>query len=238
MGLVFGVFMQNILMTIILLLFPQLIFANVIITGTRVIYPESADSIAVQLTNNSHTVSLVQSWIDNGDENSTPENSDAPFYLSPPIVKIEGLQGQQLKIKKIDKALPNHIESVFYLNVLDIPKTPDAAKGKNTIQLATRSRIKVFYRPIELTELPDDVINKINYQLNNNTLLIKNNSQYHFTVAALTTTNDKKNSLIDSGMVSPMSSLAFPLKHALKNRDLVLVYVDDYGVFKSHNIKL
>ncbi|EPL9571769.1 fimbrial biogenesis chaperone [Providencia rettgeri] len=230
--------MQNILMTIILLLFPQLIFANVIITGTRVIYPENADSIAVQLTNNSQTVSLVQSWIDNGDENSTPENSDAPFYLSPPIVKIEGLQGQQLKIKKIDKTLPSHIESVFYLNVLDIPKTPDTAKGKNTIQLATRSRIKVFYRPIELTELPDDVINKINYQLNNNTLLIKNNSQYHFTVAALTTTNDKKNSLIDSGMVSPMSSLEFPLKHALKNRDLVLVYVDDYGVFKSHNIKL
>lgn len=230
--------MQNILITIILLLFPQLIFANVIITGTRVIYPENADSIAVQLTNNSQTVSLVQSWIDNGDENSTPENSDAPFYLSPPIVKIEGLQGQQLKIKKIDKALPSRIESVFYLNVLDIPKTPDTAKGKNTIQLATRSRIKVFYRPIGLTESPDEVINKINYQLNNNTLLIKNNSQYHFTVAALTTTNDKKNSLIDSGMVSPMSSLEFPLKHALKNRDLVLVYVDDYGVFKSHNIKL
>lgn len=35
-----------------------------------------------------------------------------------------------------------------------------------------------------------------------------------------------------------MSSLEFPLKQVLKNRDLVLVYVDDYGVFKSHNIKL
>ncbi|MGG4664348.1 fimbrial biogenesis chaperone [Providencia vermicola] len=220
------------------ILFSNNLFANVIITGTRIIYPSDAESMSVQLSNNSKTASLVQSWIDSGDENSTPENSDAPFYLSPPIVKIEGSQGQQLKIKKIDKTLPNHMESVFYLNVLDIPKTPDTAKGKNTIQLATRSRIKIFYRPVELTESPDDVINKINYQLNNNTLLIKNNSQYHFTVAALTTTNDKKNSLIDSGMISPMSSLEFPLKHALKNRDLVLVYVDDYGVFKSHNIKL
>lgn len=209
-----------------------------IITGTRIIYPSDAESMAVQLTNNSKTASLVQSWIDSGDEYSTPENSDAPFYLSPPIVKIEGLQGQQLKIKKIDKALSHYVESVFYLNVLDIPKRPDTAKGKNAIQLATRSRIKIFYRPVELTESPDYVINKINYQLNNNTLLIKNNSQYHFTVAALTTTNDKKNSLIDSAMISPMSSLEFPLKHALKNRDLVLVYVDDYGVFKSHNIKL
>lgn len=229
--------MKEILLFIVIL-FSNNAFANVIITGTRVIYPSDAESMTVQLTNNSKTASLVQSWIDSGDENSTPENSNAPFYLSPPIVKIDGLQGQQLRIKKIDKPLSNHVETVFYLNVLDIPKKPDSAKGKNIIQLATRSRIKIFYRPIELTESPEEVINNVNYQLNNNTLLVKNNSQYHFTVAALTTTSDKKNSLIDSGMVSPMSSLEFPLKHTLKNRDLVLVYVDDYGVFKSHNIKL
>lgn len=229
--------MQRILI-VITLLFPQLLFANVIITGTRIIYPSDAESMAVQLSNNSKTSSLVQSWIDSGDENSTPENSDAPFYLSPPIVKIEGLQGQQLKIKKMDIKLPDNVESVFYLNVLDIPKTPDSAKGKNIIQLATRSRIKLFYRPVELTESPDDIIKKINYQLNNNNVLIKNNSQYHFTVAALTTMEDKKNSLIDSDMIAPMSSKEFVLKKPLKNQELILVYVDDYGVFKSHNIKL
>lgn len=232
-----GIIMKNILL-LLAILFSNSPFANVIITGTRIIYPSDAESMAVQLSNNSKTASLVQSWIDSGDEYSTPENSDAPFYLSPPIVKIEGSQGQQLRIKKTDKNLPSNIESVFYLNVLDIPKTFDFSKGKNTIQLVTRSRIKIFYRPIELTESPDDIINKINYQLNINTLLIKNNSQYHFTVAALTTTNKREYSFIDSGMISPMTSLEFPLKNSVKNHDLVLVYVDDYGVFKYHNIKL
>lgn len=223
---------------LLIILFSSTTFANVIITGTRVIYPADADSIAVQLTNNSKTSSLVQSWIDNGDENSTPENSEAPFYLSPPIVKIEGLQGQQLKIKKISGKLPENVESVFFLNVLDIPKTPDSAKGKNTIQLATRSRIKIFYRPIGLTESPDEMINNASYRLNNNNILVKNGSQYHLTIAAITPTDDKKNSLVDSAMIPPMSEKEFPIKGAIKNHELILVYVDDYGVFKSKNIKL
>ena len=87
------------LLFLLLLLFSKETFSNVIITGTRIIYPEAAQSMSVQLTNNSNTPSLVQSWIDDGNINSTPENSDAPFYLYPPIIKIEGLQGQQLKIK-------------------------------------------------------------------------------------------------------------------------------------------
>lgn len=223
---------------LLIILFSSTTFANVIITGTRVIYPADADSIAVQLTNNSKTSSLVQSWIDDGDENSTPETSEAPFYLSPPIVKIEGLQGQQLKIKKIPGKLPENVESVFYLNVLDIPKTPDSAKGKNTIQLATRSRIKIFYRPIGLTESPDEIINNASYRLNNNNILVKNGSPYHLTIAAITPTDDKKNSLIDSAMISPMSEKELPIKGAIKNHELILVYVDDYGVFKSKNIKL
>ncbi|MBI6189518.1 molecular chaperone [Providencia rettgeri] len=226
------------LVLLLTILFSSSTLSNVIITGTRIIYPADADSITVQLTNNSKTSSLVQSWIDNGDENSTPENSEAPFYLSPPIVKIEGLQGQQLKIKKIPGKLPNNVESVFFLNVLDIPKTPESAKGKNAIQLATRSRIKIFYRPIELNESPDEVINHASYQIKNNNILVKNNSQYHLTIAAITSSDDKNNSLIDSAMIAPMSEKELPIKGTMKSHDLILMYVDDYGVFKSKNIKL
>ncbi|CAB5662464.1 molecular chaperone [Providencia hangzhouensis] len=226
------------LVLLLTILFSSSTFSNVIITGTRIIYPADADSITVQLTNNSKTSSLVQSWIDNGDENSTPENSEAPFYLSPPIVKIEGLQGQQLKIKKTPGKLSDNVESVFFLNVLDIPKTPESAKGKNVIQLATRSRIKIFYRPIGLTESSDEVINHASYQIKNNNILVKNNSQYHLTIAAITPSDDKNNSLIDSAMIAPMSEKELPIKGTMKSHDLILMYVDDYGVFKSKNIKL
>ncbi|HHR5901179.1 TPA: fimbrial biogenesis chaperone [Providencia alcalifaciens] len=226
------------LLFLLILLFSKETFSNVIITGTRIIYPETAESMSIQLTNNSKTSSLVQSWIDDGNINSTPENSDAPFYLYPPIVKINGLQGQQLKIKKTDRKLPDNVESVFYLNVLDIPKAPDSMKGKNNIQLAARSRIKLFYRPTGLNESSENITDKISYQLNNNNIVVNNNSQYHFTIAAITTPEDKKTALVDSEMVPPLSSKVLPLKKPLKNRTLILTYVDDYGVFKSKNIQL
>lgn len=49
------------LVLLLTILFSSSTFSNVIITGTRIIYPADADSITVQLTNNSKTSSLVQS---------------------------------------------------------------------------------------------------------------------------------------------------------------------------------
>lgn len=221
-----------------ILIFSKNVLANVIINGTRIIYPEQSDSIVIQLTNNSTTPSLVQSWIDSGDNNSTPENTDSAFYLYPPIVKIEGLQGQQLKLKKIIQNLPVNIESVFYLNILDIPKTSELAKGKNAIQLAIRSRIKIFYRPKGLTETPDKAYEKISYQLKDNYILVENNSQYSFTIASITSVHNKNESYVDAEMILPLSSKALPLKENCKNQDLLITYINDYGAYKSINIKI
>ncbi|MEX6031636.1 fimbria/pilus periplasmic chaperone [Providencia hangzhouensis] len=89
----------------------------------------------------------------------------APFYLSPPIVKIEGLQGQQLKIKKTPGKLSDNVESVFFLNVLDIPKTPESAKGKNVIQLATLYELKFFLSSYWSNRILHEVINHASYQI-------------------------------------------------------------------------
>ncbi|MDH2368755.1 hypothetical protein QDQ59_02660 [Providencia rettgeri] len=69
-------------------------------------------------------------------------------------------------------------------------------------------------------------------------MLVKNNSQYHLTIAAIAPSDDKNNSLTDSAMIAPMSEKELPIKGIMKNHDLILMYVDDYGVFKSKNIKL
>ncbi|MCW2255337.1 P pilus assembly chaperone PapD [Providencia alcalifaciens] len=230
--------MMKIFLLLAIILFSKNVIANVIINGTRIIYPEQSDSVTIQLTNYSTTPSLVQSWIDSGDSNSIPEDTDSSFYLYPPIVKIDGLQGQQLKLKNVVQNLPANIESVFYLNILDIPKTSELTKGKNTIQLALRSRIKIFYRPKGLTEIPDKAYEKISYQLKDNYILVKNNSQYYFTIASITSANNKSESYIDAEMIHPLSSKALPLKENFKNHDLLITYITDYGVYKSKSIKL
>lgn len=210
--------------------------ANIVINGTRLIYHEENDSITVQLNNNSQTSSLAQSWTDDGDINATPENSNSPFYVYPPIVKIDGMQGQQLKIKKNNEKLPDDRESVFYLSVLDIPATPANAKGKSVLQVALRSRIKLFYRPAGLTANPETVIDNIQWQLKGDHLSVTNNSPYHFTIAAINANDSSRTWLAAPEMIPPFSEKQLPLKNTLPARNASVTYVDDYGVYKPKNI--
>ena len=55
-------------------------------------------------------------------------------------------------------ALPKDRESVFWFNVLEVPPKPDAAKAANQslLQLAFRTRIKLFYRPEGLSGISSD----------------------------------------------------------------------------------
>lgn len=74
--------------------------AGVVIYGTRVIYPAEKKEIIVQLMNQGKRASLVQSWIDDGNTSLPPEKIHVPFLLTPPVVKVAGDSGQQLKLKK------------------------------------------------------------------------------------------------------------------------------------------
>lgn len=54
--------------------------------------------------------------------------------------------------------LPKDRESVFWFNVLEVPPKPDAATVANQslLQLAFRTRIKLFYRPEALKGNPSE----------------------------------------------------------------------------------
>lgn len=64
------------------------------------------------------------------------------------MIKVNEHNGQQLRIKKLPSSLPADRESVFFLNVLDIPPRPENLQNQNTVQLAIKSRIKLFTGPL------------------------------------------------------------------------------------------
>ncbi|CAI1540567.1 Chaperone protein fimC precursor [Serratia ficaria] len=208
-------------------------YANIVINGTRIIYPEKNRDVIVQLVNNGSDPSLVQAWIDDGDINSTPETANVPFLLSPPVVKVSGNNGQQLRIQKVGAALPADRESVFYLNVLDIPPTPENLQGVNTLQLAIKSRIKLFYRPASLKGGVNAITDAIVLQVENKGFRVVNKSPYFFTLANVDQ-GTKKHLLVDSVMVAPFSSAFAASKTAVsKNTAYTLRYIDDLGAYKS-----
>ena len=116
------------------LLLTQAAAASVIINGTRVVYPGNEREVTVKLDNHGTSPALVQAWLDDGDPKVTPENSDAPFVLTPPISRIEPHKGQTLRLMYTGKPLPQDRESVFWLNVLEVPPTPTDEGAKNYLQ--------------------------------------------------------------------------------------------------------
>jgi chaperone protein EcpD len=59
--------------------------------------------------------------------------------------------------------VPQDRESVFWLNVLEIPPKP---VGKaNHIQLTVRSRLKLFYRPAGLAGSPKAAVAQLRWRL-------------------------------------------------------------------------
>lgn len=61
-------------------------YADIVISGTRVIYPEKAKSVSVKLDNHGQKPLLVQSWIDDGRENVNPQELNVPFMVTPPRI--------------------------------------------------------------------------------------------------------------------------------------------------------
>jgi len=222
--------------------------AEIVLHGTRVIYPSDAREVSLQLSNNGTAPSLVQAWIDDGNAKSTPDESTVPFIITPPISRVEPTKGQTLRITALPNAsqLNQNKESVFWLNVLDIPPRPEGKKQDNNevlpnnfLQLAIRSRIKFFYRPVNLKESIDTSSEKIQWMKNDETLLIKNPTPYHITISSIfQDVNGKKIDLLKQGlMLSPFSEDQIKLKNNNIN-NMSFIYINDYGGRIEQKIRL
>lgn len=120
--------------------------ASMVIDGTRIIFPATKRDRRPG-HQYGETPSLTQVWVDDGRVQNQPEKDAAPFIVLPPIVRIEPGKGQSWRLVFNGSRLPQDRESLFWFNLLDIPPEPKNGKTDNYLQLAIRSRIKLFYRP-------------------------------------------------------------------------------------------
>ncbi|MCW7549701.1 molecular chaperone [Photorhabdus sp. APURE] len=231
--------MKKLFLTILLGITTLSAHANIVINTTRVIYPANNKEVSVQLLNAGDQPSLVQSWIDDGDPNSTPETAKVPFLLTPPVVKIDGNNGQQLRIKYINSNLPADRESLFYLNVLDIPPVAENIGDKNIMQIAIRTRIKFFYRPDKLSISPKQIQQHIALKREGNQLKLENSSPYFMNVVGLKSADTQPNLLNEGTIIKPFSSHSFSTNEKVKAGDkLTLAIVDDFGAINKLTLPL
>ncbi|WP_017478224.1 fimbrial biogenesis chaperone [Pseudomonas sp. PAMC 26793] len=170
--------------------------AGVIIHGTRVVYHAEQQEVIVRLENKGSRPALVQSWLDAGDRLSTPANAQAPFTLSPPIFRIEPHQQQALRLRYSGDPIPTDRESLFWLNVLEVPPTAADAAQKNQIELSFRTRLRVFLRPPALPYPVENAASKLQWKLvpheRGYALQATNPTPYHISLTTVDLLGDGK----------------------------------------------
>jgi chaperone protein EcpD len=216
--------------------------ASVVITGTRVIYPEAEREVTVKLDNDGNTPALVQAWLDDGDPKTLPSESKAPFTVMPPLFRLDPKKGQSLRLIYTHDPLPNDRESVFWLNVLEVPPR-DASVGTdgsiNKLHLAFRTRIKVFFRPPSLPGSPEDAAAQLHWRFVSGkdggyVLEASNPTPYHVSFSRIVAkaggmswTSEK------GGMVDPRGTATFDVGHvqAMPPAPVVVEYtfINDFG---------
>lgn len=212
--------------------------AGVVITGTRLVYPAGEREITVKLDNSGTAPSLVQSWVDSGDVTSTPTQSTAPFMLSPPVFRIDPSKGQSMRLMFTGAVLPQDRESVFWLNVLEIPPKGQVAADENILQMAFRSRIKIFYRPENLTGTPTQAIEQVQWKLvpgasaGTFALQAHNPTAFHVSLIELAVIDGNRREPGEDGMVGPGETKLFAvpgLKALSASATIEFNAINDYG---------
>nr|WP_314417565.1 molecular chaperone [uncultured Erwinia sp.] len=204
---------------------------NIIVNGTRFIYPGNEKEITVQLSNTADRPALAQTWLDNGNPDATPDTISTPFIITPPISRVDAKSGQTLRIKLgSDAGLAKDKETLWWLNLLEIPPVVASGKneGQNVLQLAIRSRFKFIYRPTGLGNR-DAAVEKLVLSASGNRLSVSNPTPFYITVSRIS--HDGGQPLNGKTvMLAPQSSQVIALNAAVnKGQTLTVNNINDYG---------
>ncbi|WP_240920349.1 fimbrial biogenesis chaperone [Metapseudomonas otitidis] len=222
------------------MLAPAFAQGGIVITGTRVIYPGEEREITVQMTNNGELPALAQAWIDQSPNIESVATARSPFLLTPPVSRVNPGKGQSLRIRLLEQGLPQDRESLFWLNVLELPPKPAAGSASNKLQVAFSSRLKLFYRPKGLGSL-ESGIGTLQWMVRDGELVCSNPGPFHITFVGIRL--DGQNIPLDNGsaMVAPKETLRLPLKglhQASGKAPVEFRIINDFGASADHDALL
>lgn len=199
---------------VLTMLFCQISNASVVINGSRIVYSSNLKEKNIDIKNNDSFPNLVQIWTDYGDYESTPEYKDMPFLVLPSVAKINSESGQSFRLLYVGDELPSDRESVFYLNMTQVPYVKKEVKD-NKLIIMFKSRIKIFYRPEGLSMEPHSLPSLLDFKLVDNgdgiSLKINNPSPYYVTFNSIEIEFKEESKKIIPSMIEPFNSLVISL---------------------------
>lgn len=214
--------------------------ADMVVETTRVVYQEGKRDVTFKVTNTSkERPAFVQMWLDDGNQQASPEEIATPFSMSPPVARINAGRSQVVRLVYTGEPQSKDKETLYWFNMLEVPPKSDEP---NRLSFAIRTRIKLFFRPKALVNDPSSVTDNLQWSLkrNGNNWVIEgyNPTPFHMSFYSLKLMDGNAALPVnEGGMLLPQSRQTFELKNAdkllLNAKSLQVDLINDYGGVSS-----
>lgn len=195
-------------------------YAGFALGQTRVVYNEAEKQASLRVINSgTDEYYLVQAWVE--DKNNKPSDN---FIVTPPVFKFTPQSQNTLMIKTISGMPAADRETLYYVNVKAIPAVDNTIKNK--ISFATKSVIKLIYRPAGLKST--EALNawrKLNISKTSDAIVINNPTPYIVNFGFFYVDGQVK----EVSYVLPFSEQRIELKNASQAKMVKYNTINDFG---------
>ncbi|POP78782.1 fimbrial biogenesis chaperone [Pseudomonas syringae] len=209
--------------------------AALTVNATRIVFDGDKRSTSVVISNPSDRPFAVQTWVNTEADDTV---TVVPFAPSPPLFRLNPGKEQQVQINGLPHDLPSDRESLFYFNVQEIPQASQS-QG-NVLNIALRTRIKLFYRPALLTDNPiarlKDLQWSVRQMAGKAELTAMNPTPFHVSFIRLEVSGGgRTEKLREVAMLGPFSSRQYELNETKAGPGLQVVFsaINDYGGYST-----
>ncbi|SDS07339.1 P pilus assembly protein, chaperone PapD [Pseudomonas asplenii] len=207
--------------------------AGIVLNSTRLVYPAQDKEAVLSVSNRNRSTILLQSWLEAED----PSAADLPFAVVPTLVPLPAGGRQTVRIIHSGSEMPTDRESLFWLNVQEIPQV---SEQENVLQIGIRQRIKLFYRPRQLQADPELAPQQLRWRLKPAGVLVASNpAPFYVSLVDIelfdgaTRLLHRKNSMLAPGQaqefILPASVTGQPLRLSFKS-------INDHGAVVPYRL--
>ncbi|EES0777512.1 fimbrial chaperone [Escherichia coli] len=210
------------------------VMAAFTLNGTRYIYEEGKKNISFEVTNKSDSPYGGQVWIEN-----ISQPKDQVFITPmPAFFKVNDKEKQLVRLMSVSDALPKDRESLFRLNVQELPPKPKESEG-NAIALAMNTRVKVFYRPKALSAGREKAEEQVEVVRRGGSTYLKNPTPYYFALTKIYVNKKLINLDVEVdrlvGEFAPFSEIM--VNDIPSSGEITFDAVDDWGGVRNYTVK-
>lgn len=199
--------------------------AAVAVGATRVIYNAAQKEASLGVSNKGDGLPyLIQSRVMPYASAQPVDHPD--FIVTPPLFRLDPHSEGVLRIIATPQSVSETEETLLKLEVKAIPALPEQADNPNTLQIAIKTSLKLFYRPAALQGDLPSAVKTLRWRSEGGRLNVFNPSGFHVVVDQLTL-NGKPLSA-QTPVLAPHRTTELSV-NSRSGTTLHMDYINDYG---------